>query len=240
MGNENGEWIMHGVGESDPKCIHSPEELERFVEQVGFLPLFANEVPGFSVEERTVSHHWWTDDPAVDPWRWRQILAAGGRVAYGKFFDKKAGFISLRFLPYFANVRRDGYDFDALWDDGKASHRSKKIMDLFTGGAELYSSEVRRLAGFGPDGEKNFEGTVTALQMQTYLVVRDFRRRVNKQGLAYGWPVAVYAAPESVWGYDAVTAGYSEPPDASRQRIYEQMRRCFPAAGERQMRRLLG
>ena len=36
-----------------------------------------------------------------------------GKVAYGKFFDKKAGFISLEWLPYFANYRRSGYDFDA-------------------------------------------------------------------------------------------------------------------------------
>ena len=28
------------------------------------------------------------------------------------------------------NFRRDGYDFDALWDDEKASFRQKKIMDL--------------------------------------------------------------------------------------------------------------
>ncbi len=240
MGNESGEWIMHGVGEDDPDRIRTAEELEEFVEQVGFLPLFANAVPGFSVEERTVSHHWWTDDPAVDPWLWRQTLARRGRVAYGKFFDKKAGFISLSYLPWFANARRDGYDFDALWDDGKASHRSKKIMDLFDGGAELYSNEVRRLAGFGGEGEKNFEGTVTALQMRIYLVIRDFRRRVNRRGLAYGWPIAVYATPESVWGYDAVTAAYGESPETSRQRLLDRLRRCFPAADEQQARRALG
>ena len=35
------------------------------------------------------------DDPERDPWAWRQILAQRGHVAYGKFFDRKAGFISL-------------------------------------------------------------------------------------------------------------------------------------------------
>ena len=71
------------------------------------------------------------------------------------------------------NYRRDGYDFDALWDDEKASRRQKKIMDLFAqenANAEYYSSEVKQKAGFGKDGEKGFEGTITDLQMQMYLL----------------------------------------------------------------------
>ena len=69
--------------------------------------------------------------PKSDPWEWREIIARSGKVAYGKFFDKKAGFISKQWFPYFANFRRDGYDFDALWDDEKASIRQKKIMDFY-------------------------------------------------------------------------------------------------------------
>ena len=118
MGNEHGEWIMYGVAENDPRRIHTPEELINYVNQIGFLPLFRNALPGFSVEERTVARYWWTDDAENDPWYWRKLLAESGRVAYGKFFDKKAGFISLDWLPYFINARRDGYDFDARWEDG--------------------------------------------------------------------------------------------------------------------------
>lgn len=240
MGNENGEWIMHGIGENDPYRIKTADQLAEYVREIGFLPLFANAIPGFSVEERTLARDWWSDDPTRDPWLWRQIIAAGGQIAYGKFFDKKAGFISPDWLPVFANARRDGYDFDARWEDGKASNRARKIMELFADGEELFSYQVRRLAGFGKEGEKNFEGTVTALQMQTYLVVRDFRCRLNKRGAPYGWPIAVYAAPEFVWGYDAVTAAYSEPPEVSRRKIYEHMRRIWPVATEDQLRRVLG
>ena len=111
MPNENGTWIMYGVNEVDPECIHTADELIAYVEEIGFLPLFKNEIPGFSVEERTVSTDWWSDDERRDPWLWREQIASGGRVAYGKFFDKKAGFISSKWLPYFVNYRRDGYDF---------------------------------------------------------------------------------------------------------------------------------
>lgn len=240
MGNEHGEWIMHGVKENDSKCIKSADALIDFVNEVGFLPLFKNDIPGFSVEERTVSQYWWSDDTERDPWQWREIIARSGKVAYGKFYDKKAGYVSLEWFPYFANYRRDGYDFDALWDDGKAKHRSKMIMDMFMNGEELFSNQAKRLAGFGRDGEKNFEGVVTELQMQTYLVIRDFRRRINKAGFPYGWPVAVYTAPESIWGYDLVSSAYFEEPEQSKEKIEKHILKHFPQAAKNQVKKLLG
>ena len=164
MANEGGTWIMYGVDEDDSYCIHTVEQLIEYINEIGFLPLFKNEIPGFSVEERTVPHYWWSGDQERDPWEWREIIARSGKVAYGKFFNKKAGFISLEWLPYFANLRRDGYDFDALWDDEKASIRQKKIMDLFEKNEELFSAEIKQMAGFGKNGEKNFEGTICKSQ----------------------------------------------------------------------------
>ena len=145
MANEGGTWIMYGVDEDDPYCIHTVEQLIEYIKEIGFLPLFKNEIPGFSVEERTVPHYWWSGDQERDPWEWREIIARSGKVAYGKFFNKKAGFISLEWLPYFANLRRDGYDFDALWDDEKASIRQKKIMDLFEKNEELFSGLMSKV-----------------------------------------------------------------------------------------------
>ena len=40
------------------------------------------------------------------------------------------------------------------------------------------------------DGEKGFDGAITNLMMQTYLCNCDFKKRVNKQGIEYGWDVA--------------------------------------------------
>ena len=169
--------------------------------EIGFLPLFKNEIPGFSLEERTVPEYWWSGNSERDPWEWREIIARRGEIAYGKFFDKKAGFISKKWFPYFANYRRDGYDFDALWDDEKASLRQKKIMDLFAEGnaeAEYYSNELKQKAGFGKEGDKGFDGVITTLQMQTYLCLRDFRQRKNKKGESYGWPIAIYSMPDII------------------------------------------
>ena len=137
----NGQWIMSGVDRDDPACLHDVRELTELIEEVGFLPLFANEIEGFSVEEHTEPGNWWCGDKEVDPWDWRTVIAREGRIVYGKFFGKRAGFISKKWFPYFANYRRDGYDFDSLWEDGKASMRQRKIMDLFDDTTRLFSYE---------------------------------------------------------------------------------------------------
>lgn len=94
MGNESGEWIMHGMKWDNPDCIHSVDEAIKYINEFGFLPLFKNDIDGFSLEERTVPEYWWSDDPEIDPWMWRAIIARRHDIVYGKFFDKKAGFIS--------------------------------------------------------------------------------------------------------------------------------------------------
>lgn len=259
MESKDGTWIMYGVSEDDPECLHTVDELARYIEEVGFLPLFRNEIPGFSVEERTTEKYWWSEDPQRDPWVWREIIARRGDIAYGKFFHNKAGFISKKWFPYFANYRRAGYDFDARWDDELASFRQKKIMDLFMDDrideesdaefaaekmdsmydTELFSFDIKKLAGFGKDGEKGFESTMTQLQMQTYLCACDFRKRVNKKGAEYGWNVAMYSRPEKLWGYDHVTSAYGESPEESWERIVKHMDDIYPIATEKQIKKVL-
>ena len=243
-------WIMHGLDWDNPLRIRSWQELINWIDEVGFLPLFRNSVPGFSVEEHVSPLYWWTDDPRQDPWKWREIIAGSHQVAYGKFFDKKAGFISLAWLPYFANCRRDGYDFDARWEDGLAGYREKVIMDMLTRHDEdgdvaftkirILSTDLKKQAGFGKEGLKNFSGITTNLQMQTYLVITDFVRRRSRKGAEYGMPVSILQPPEAVWGYDAVTKAYGEAPARSWGRIADRVKECFPGADEEKIKDVIG
>ena len=216
---ENGQWMMLGARRGDPALIHDIDELIAYVNKVGFLPLFSGRIPGFSAEEHADARFWWTGDPVRDPWEWRVQAARSEKVAYGKFFGGKAGFISLEWLPVFANFRRDGYDFDSLYEEGLAKSREKRIMELFGENRRLYSYEIKSLAGFGKGGLKNFSGIMTGLQEKLYLTVTDFRCRRNKRGEEYGMPVAQYAMPEDVWGYDLISADYGEEPGASGKKI---------------------
>ena len=218
-----GEWIMKGCRRTDPECLHSPEDLLALVRQVGFLPPFSGDIPGFSVEERTPPGDWWTDRPG-DPWAWRQVLAPHPDIAYGKFFDKKAGFISREWFPAFANYRRDGYDWEGMYEDGKLSSRGKRILDVL----EL-----------NENAEKWCEGALTDLQMKSFLLMSCFRRRRNKLGEEYGWHVAELMTPETKWGWDAVNS-CGEKPDASLERIREQIRKHFPGASDRAVLKAVG
>ncbi len=256
MSIENGVWIMRGMAWNDPYRIRSWQEIVSWIKEVGFLPLFGNDIAGFSAEEHTAPDYWWTGNREQDPWEWREIIAADREVAYGKFFDKKAGFISVEWLPYFANFRRYGYDFDARWEDGLASRREKKIMDFYVGEDEngdtcfkddmILSTELKKLAGFGggkkAEGERlrNYAGIVTQLQMETYLVIVDFKKRVNKRKEEYGMPVSIMLPPESVWGYETVTSAYSEDPRASWERIMNRVRELYPGASESSIMNLIG
>ena len=213
MANEGGEWIMKGLDWNDPYRIRSWRELINWINEVGFLPLFANEVPGFSAEEHVSPLFWWTGDPEQDPWVWREIIPSTGEVAYGKFFGGRAGFISREWFPRFANARRDGYDFDA---------------DICEDGEMHPGYELKPAAGFGKDGYKNFDGCMTTLQMQTYLIIRKFERRKNKRGQSYGMAVSFYQKPEELWGYEHVTSAYKEDPETSAERIFARTRELFP------------
>ena len=46
----DGKWIMRGISWDDPKCIHSADELATVVNEIGFLPLFSNEIEGYVAE----------------------------------------------------------------------------------------------------------------------------------------------------------------------------------------------
>lgn len=241
----NGEWYMKGCAKDDPHRLHTALEAAALVREIGFLPLFSNDIPGFSVEERTLPTDWWTDDPSRDPWAWRQILARQPDILYGKFFDKRAGFVSAEWFPAFANYRRNGYDFDTLIDEGLAPHLAQKLMQPFLtdglpNGTELHSFALKAQAGFGKGGEKNFEGVLTDLQMQTYLCIGDFRQRLNKAGQPYGWHIAVITPPETKLGYDAITEAYHESPQASWERMITQIRRFFPKTTDDQLQKWLG
>ena len=71
----NGEWYMAGCDNSSPDLLKTADDLMELLRRVGFLPLFAGEIAGFSVEERTLASSWWSGDISYDPWEWRIALA---------------------------------------------------------------------------------------------------------------------------------------------------------------------
>ncbi len=218
--------------------LRSPEDVRETVGRLGFLPFFRNEIPGYSIEEHTPPALWFTEVPG--PWEWKGELARDKDLVYGKFFRGRAGFISRDWFPAFANYRRDGYDFDARFDDGLASLRDKRLYDIAAERGSLSSKELKVLAGYGKGGEKGFDGRVTRLQMQSYLLISDFVYALDRCGREYGWGIACYATPEHRFGEDWLAEAYREDPVRSRERVYAHLQGLFPEASEKQLHRLLG
>ncbi len=218
--------------------IHSAAELETLLQEIGFLPFFSCSVRNFSIEEFTPSRYWFVE--GVDgPWEWRMELARRGVVAYGKLFSKKTGLVSREWYPDLANYRRDGYDFDARWDEGLAGYREKRIMDVLLSEGPTLSKDLKRLAGFGSDGLKGFDTAITNLQMQTYVTVHSFEYAQDKYGRPYGWGIARYAVTEDVLGEDVTRGAYDRSPAESKAKILQHLGLLCPEAFDKDLERLI-
>jgi hypothetical protein len=235
----DGKWVMEGLADNDPHRIKSSKELSTYINEIGFLPLFKNNVLGFSVEEITGCNSWWSDNREEDPWSWREVIATEGKIAYGKLFGNRAGFVAREWYPYLASFRRDGYDFDSRYEDGLASHRAKRIIEVLEQCEDMLSNELKVTAGFGKGGEKGYEGTLTSLQMQTYITVKNFRRRYNKKNEEYGWSVASYTLSENLFGADHVRSAYHLDTVQAKDKIVEFLMSKFPLADRSDIERAI-
>lgn len=196
------------------KRIKNYEDLLPVVDEVGFLPFFPGPIPDLSLWEYTRRGGWFSGDEENDPWFWRQRAAREGKLAYGKFFSGKAGFVSLKWWPDFVHFRRDGKSFDTLFQQGVLSDESRAVMELFPYGEEYLSFQIRKRAGI----QKSFEPTLTRLQHKTFLVIADFSRKRSSKGREYGWPAAVFCKAESLFGTDFVLSRFSEKPEISHEK----------------------
>lgn len=218
--------------------LKSADDIVRLVEEVGFLPFFAHEITGFSIEENCPPELWFAGD--VDgPWEWKGPAARSGKCIYGKFFGGKAGFVSLEWFPDFANYRRDGYDFDARYEDGLASRKDKGVYDTIVEHGALLSKELKDLCDYRKGGSKGFDTVITRLQMRAYVNIADFVYMRDKFGRTYGWGVAKYSTPEELFGYGTVTAAYKREPEGSKQRMVEHLSKILPDAEEHQILKLI-
>ena len=53
-------------------------------------------------------------------------------------------------------------------------------------------------------------------------------------------PVSIMQPPESVWGYEMVTAKYDEKPEESWKRIVDRVKECFPGTTDEEIVKLIG
>jgi hypothetical protein len=75
--------------------IKSKSDLVEVINEYGFFPFFANSIEGFSIEEHISPECWWHSDTGEwSAWEWKGPVIRETGCAYGKFFEKKACYIS--------------------------------------------------------------------------------------------------------------------------------------------------
>ena len=210
-----------------------------YIQEVGFLPLLFSGIRGFSAEEVVTDdcHYVMLPDGGWDwpLWKWKGPVVTEGNCVYGKFFDKKAGFISREWWPDFFNYRRSKHPMPL---EGSIEDA---ILTTLRESGSLITRELRAACGFnGPKGNmrSKFDGYITRLQMGCYIVTEDFVYPIDKRGREYGWGWSLLTTPEALLGKEACLC--TRTPQESYRRLTEHFNALLPEATERQIQKLLG
>lgn len=220
-------------------------DLVEAVQTFGIVPYFSASIPGFSLEEHCAPAALWSDDGDCS-WDWKGPVIRETGCAYGKFFEKKAVYVSREWFCELANYRRDGYDFDARWDDGLARHDDKVLYDLIEAKAPVLSKELRAEGGYAysgrwskTEGKKGFDGSITRLQEQGYVLISDFVYATDRLGKRHGWGVAAYDTPERFMGTAFTDKVYAHSPKESYERLLAHLAELLPETPVKELKRFL-
>lgn len=93
--------------------IYNCSGLVEYINEIGFLPLLHMGLDGWSAEEAVDEECRYVTLPdggwEWPLWEWKGDIIRESGCAYGKFFDRKAAFISREWWPDFCNWRRNVY-----------------------------------------------------------------------------------------------------------------------------------
>ena len=215
--------------------IHSATELMALIQEAGFLPLLYSGISGFSADEVVDSDCGYAvyDDGWDWPmWKWKGPIVTEGGCVYGKFFDKKAGYISMDWWPDFCNYRRNAYPAPAA-----GSVEETIVLTLREHGS-LITRELRAACGFtGTKMRSRFDSYVTRLQMACRIVTQDFVYPRDKHGREYGWGWSLLTTPELLLGREACQC--ERTPQESLERMLTHLKRLLPRASEQEIMKLI-
>ena len=217
--------------------VGSAAELMTLIDEIGFLPLLDSGIYGFSAEDivdEDCRYVVFSDGGWDWPlWKWKGQIVTDMPCLYGKFFNKKAGFISKTWWADFCNYRRSKFPLP------ESDSIEGSILDTLRMTGSLITRELRAACGFNGKGMRSkFDGYITKLEMATYIVTEDFVYPQDKHGKEYGWGWSLLNTPEALYGKEACTCSHS--PEDSFQRLVAQFKKILPEATEKQILRLIG
>lgn len=217
--------------------IHSAIGMMELIGKIGFLPLLYSGIEGFSAEDiadEDCQYVTFPDGGWDWPlWKWKGEIVTEMPCLYGKFFDKKAGFISREWWPDFCNYRRSKHPRPA-----DETIEGAILCTLQSSGG-LITRELRTACGFTGNGMRSkFDGYLTRLEMATYVVIEGFIYPRDKHDREYGWGWSLLNTPEALYGKDICQC--SRTPQESYEKIYGHLKAILPDATHKQLVKLIG
>lgn len=217
--------------------IHSDTDLIALIERIGFLPLLDSGIYGFSAEalvDEDCRYVTFPDGGWDWPmWKWKGDIVREMGCYYGKFFNRKAGYISSEWWPDFANYRRSKHARP------EAGSIEEIILETLEMNGPLITRDLRKACGFdGPRMRGKFDAYLTRLEMACRIVTADFVYPEDKHGQPYGWGWSLLTTPEMLYGRDSCRCERS--PEESFNRIFVHFKQLLPEATDKQLQRLIG
>ena len=219
------------------RFINSKIKLGEAVGKFGILPFFPNNIHGLSVEEMCVPGMLFGGNYDEGCWEWKGPVIRQRTSAYGKFFRRKAGFVSASLLADFLNFRRARYSI-------KRGTTEEMLYDIIRENDSLSSTELKSFI-FGQKSRRNFdelpelyenyinigkrkslESPLQRLQMGGWIIISDFEYKKTKKGERYGWGVARYSTPEIIFESEILET-YNTP-EESLDILIKKMKKIFP------------
>ena len=216
--------------------IHNATQLAELVEEMGFLPLLAGDIPGFSAEEMVADdcRYVLLPDGGWDwpLWKWKGPVVTDGGCVYGKFFNKRAGFVSRQWWPDLCNFRRGKFPSP---EEGSIE---EAILFTLQENGSLITRELRAACGFtGSKMRSRFDSYITRLQMSCRIVTEDFVYPLDKHNNEYGWGWSLLTTPEHLYGREACQC--PRTPQESGKRMFTHLKALLPQAKTMQLLKLL-
>lgn len=243
--------ILRSIGLfSRPKIkIDSRETLAQAVEVFKILPFFPNNIKGLSIEEMCAPGMLFGGNYDEGCWEWKGPVIRKHIAAYGKFFRRKAGFVSKDLLPYFLNYRRSVYPV-------RSGTTEEMLLEIIRENDSLTSTELKQLIfggkkrrkwdelpeedllPFSPVKRKSLESPLQRLQMGGWILISDFEYKKTKTGERYGWGVARYSTPELFFG-DELAINKELSTEESLDFIIQQVKKIWPTVTRKSIAILL-
>lgn len=161
--------------------IYNCSGLVEYINEIGFLPLLHMGLDGWSAEEAVDEECRYVTLPdggwEWPLWEWKGDITRESRCAYGKFFDRKAAFISREWWPDFCNWRRNVYPHP------EESSIEDMILQTLQENGSMITRDLRKACGFtGTKMRGKFDTYISRLEMGCYIVTEDSSIRKTGTG----------------------------------------------------------